>query len=217
MAELVDVQTPYAIEMQVVTEAQVPVLGKRTIVTRSYSQVTFARSEAGEWTQTFVPCAMENDSGQVTFPPEFVRAIPPRTHAVTFTDGSYAVDTRPSFLGVKGPVDPIPFEPDDPRIVDADDDGHPGVTVHLTLPMLGQVRLYLAQANHSLLTGELQKDGSIRGSVQMKRLETRTLAASIGLFAVNPKVRVIDGASSFAIVPDPGRRCRGAFPSDAPG
>lgn len=217
MAELVDVDIPYAIEMSVVTEAQVPVLGKRTIVTRSYSQVTFARDPEGAWSQTFVPCAMENDSGQVTFPPNFIRSIPPRTHAISWTEGLYHVDTRVSFLGVQGPIDKIPYEADDPSIVDADDDGHPGVTVHLTLPMLGRVQLYLAQANHSVLTGELQDDGSIRGSIAMRRMETRTLAASIGLFAVNPRVTLVEGASKFAIVPDPDRRCRGAFPSDAPG
>jgi len=216
MAELVEVDTPYAIEMQVVTEAQVPVLGKRTIVTRSYSQVTFARDEQG-WTQTFVPCAMENDSGQVSFPPEFIRSIPPRTHRITWTDQSYRVDTGASFLGVKGPIEAVPFEPDHPAIVDADDDGHPGVTVHLTLPLFGRIRLYLAQVNHSVLTGQKRDDGSITGSVDMRRMETRTLAASIGLFAVNPEVTLVDGASRFSIVPDPERRCRGAFPTPDPG
>lgn len=214
MAELVDVDTPYAIELAVVTQAQVPVLGKRTIVTRSYSQVRFAQDEAGGWTQTFVPCAMENDSGQVSFPPRFIRSIPPRTHRITWTDRGYHVDTGASFLGVKGPIDAVPFEPDHPAIVDADDDGHPGVTVHLTLPLFGRIRLYLAQVNHSVLSGELQEDGSIRGSVAMRRMETRTLAASIGLFAVNPEVTLIEGASRFTIVRDPDERCREAFPTD---
>ncbi len=212
MGELVDVDTPYAVEMRVVTEATVPVLGKRTIVTRSYSHVQFHRDAEGNWTQTFTACAMENDDPKVSFPDTFIDSIPPRTHTVTWTGNRYHVDTGESFLGVSEPVEVLPKDADHPLVEDADDDGHPGVTVHLTLPLFGRVRLYLAQANHSILDGTLE-DGVITGPIELKRLETRTLAASLGLFAVNPYVKVVDNASTFTIKPDPEKTCQGPFRS----
>jgi hypothetical protein len=210
MGELVDVDVPYAIEMKVVTTAQVPVIGTRTTVTRSYSQVRFHEDEAGRWTQTFTACAMENDDPKITFPETFIQSIPARTHDITWTGDRYHVDTGAHFLGVSEPVDVLPRDADDPVVEDADNDGHPGVTVHLTLPILGRVRLYLAQANHSVLDGTLQ-DGVITGSIELERLETRTLAASFGLLAVNPTVEVVEGASTFTLKPDPGETCTGPF------
>lgn len=210
MAELVEVDVPYALEMKVVTRAQVPVLGRRTIETLSYSQVRFAKSDTGAWTQTVTPCAMRNDSGRVEFPAAFVAAIPPRTHDIVWTGSSYHVDTLPAFLSVTPADGPLPTDPADPRVLDADGDGHPGVTIHLGLPIFGKVRLYLVQVNHNVMDGELS-EGVIRGKVTIERLETRTIGASVGMFAMNPEVEVVAGASTFSIVRDPGETCAGAF------
>ena len=211
LAELIDIDLPYALEMRVVTEAQIPVLGLRRIVTRSYSSVEFARDETSGWTQTFLACGIEGDGGQIEFPSSFVRSIPPKTSSFQWTDGHYRSDTGAAFIGIRSPVPQLPVAIDDPLVFDADQDGYPGVTVNLTLPMFGNVRLYLVQANHSKLDGTVV-DGEIRGQAELVRLETRTLGASINLFAVNPPVNIVPGESTFRIVPDPERKCRKAFP-----
>lgn len=211
LSELIDIDIPYALEMRVVTEAQIPVLGHREIVTRSYSSVEFSRDEAGGWTQTFIACAIEGDGGQVEFPASFVRSIDAKTSKVHWTDGHYSADTGAAFIGVRKPVPKLPTAIDDPLVFDADRDGYPGVTVNLTLPVFGNVRLYLVQANHSKLAGTVV-NGEIRGQAELVRLETRTLGASINLFAVNPPVSIIEGKSTFRIVPDPERKCRQVFP-----
>ena len=215
MSEMLDMDVPYALEQRVVTRARIPVLGWREIVTRSYATVRFAADPAGGWRQTFTQCAIETDGGQVTFPPAFILSIAPKVSSYTLVDGTYQSDTGEAFIGVHRAVAKLPEEPLDPLVADADGDGHPGVTVDLKLPILGTIHLYMAQANHSVLTGTLA-DGEISGMAEMRRLETRTLSASSSIFAANPPVEVVEGASTFRIVPDPTGLCRERFHPPVP-
>lgn len=102
----------------------------------------------------------------------FLRATPVRERTATlagaepgssFRAGPYAAP-----LGVKlnDPMrDALPRDPKDPRLVDADGDGHPGVTVTISHPLVGTGHVYVAQRSIARLEGKLQADGSISGVI----------------------------------------------------
>lgn len=206
----VAVDVPYALELSVVTEARVPVAGKRRVVTRSYAAIDFER-RGEEWVQIQRPCAVEVDGGRVSFPDSFIGSLPVQETPVDLDDAVYHLDPGPSFVGVHGEPTLLPDKRTDPRVVDQDGDGHPGVTVYLDLPVFGAIELYIIQAAHTRYEGVVDEQGAIRGRVDIERLEQQTLGASIGLFAANVPVEVLEADSGFRMVPDPRRLCRGAF------
>jgi hypothetical protein len=205
----VPLDVPYVLELRMVTETQIPVAGKREVVTLSYAHIDFEERD-GKWIQNQKACAVVVEGGRVTFPDTFVASIPAQSFPVSWTEGTYAVDPGPTFVGLSGPTAELPEEPDDPRVVDQDGDGHPGVTVYMNLPVFGQLEMYVVQAAHSRLSGQVT-DGRIEGSVDIPRFDQRTLGASMKVFAKTLPTRVLPGRSTFRIIPDPGRKCADAF------
>ncbi len=62
-------------------------------------------------------------------------------------------------------VDPLPEARDDARIWDQDGDGHPGVTVGVSTPLLSG-DLYVAQRQRNTLHGGVADDGSLFGFIE---------------------------------------------------
>lgn len=206
----VDVEAPYALELKVVTETRIPIAGWRRVETRSYASVRFEEREGG-WVQVQSPCAVEVDGGRVSFPDRFVDSLPDQVVPVTWrADGSYTAEPDPAFVGVRGPLAALPTDPLDPRVYDQDSDGQPGVTVNLDLPFFGHVHIHMVQAAHNRYVGKADADG-IEGAIEVLRLDQETLSANVGMFAHTLPTRLVDGASSFRLVPDPEQRCRTAF------
>ena len=200
---------PYALELRIVSETRVPIAGWRRVETRSYATVRFSE-EDGRWVQTQTACAVEVDGGNVRFPERFVESLPTQRFPVRFDGRTYTADPEPSYVGVRGPIERLPTEADDPRVFDQDQDGAPGVTVFLGLPVFGRVEAHIVQVGNSVYLGEVG-EGEIRGRVEVARLEQETLSASNRLFARSLPTRVIPGASSFRILEDPDERCRERF------
>lgn len=100
-----------------------------------------------------------------------VRAIPERTTEVDLRyEGSSWTIYRPAtpvLLGIDGDSDqPLPRDPQDPKFTDPDEDGHPGVTVHLDISGFLQGEIYITRReifkNHlTVYSGDL-----IRGYVE---------------------------------------------------
>jgi hypothetical protein len=90
--------------------------------------------------------------------------------------------------------DPLPQQPDDPRVTDPDEDGHPGVTVRVEGFVKGEV--YMVQRLVRGLDGTLRPDGRMSGHV-LGDNEERTLGAS------NLLLKVF--TPSFRPDPDPER------------
>jgi hypothetical protein len=81
--------------------------------------------------------------------------------------------------------DPLPEDADDPRVWDQDDDGHPGVTVHVFAPE-GD-RYMVRRAVWSLAAGEASEDGSwTSGSLTFVINEGAVGASSAILESVAP-------------------------------
>ena len=103
--------------------------------------------------------------------PEFVAAMPTWEAPLTTDpgsedDGAWRIEENVMVLGARleDPAnDPLPTDPDDPRITDPDGDGHPGVTVEVDGFVSGQV--YLVQRLVRGFRGASRSGGSITGTV----------------------------------------------------
>lgn len=120
-------------------------------------------------------CFSEHRSDQpinVEFSDAATQAIRPVPVAVTVTeeDGVLHVSrpATPTGIGVRleDPAnDPLPTDPDDPRIADDDGDGNPGVTATITVTPELSGEIYLARREIFAYEAQRQDDGSLTGTV----------------------------------------------------
>ena len=116
-----------------------------------------ARSSAGDTIQVEIPAAI----------PQSIEA--PVTTLVVWEEGDVIHWSRPQLVAPVGirlddPLnDPLPTDPNDPRIWDQDADGAPGVTVKVMGFAAGD--LYIIQKQISSLGGILNTDGHLEGNV----------------------------------------------------
>lgn len=130
------------------------------------------RSEAGLTVESRYCLVEQEPLGRVrtSLGPEFVAAMPAWESPLSIDssgDGeSVRVAEHVMVLGARldDPAgDPLPTDPDDPRVTDPDGDGHPGVTVEVDGFVSGQV--YLVQRLVRGFLGAPRSDGSIAGTV----------------------------------------------------
>jgi hypothetical protein len=116
---------------------------------------------------------MENTPafGHTRLPDALISAMPTRGRPATLSlspSGEWTLEAErhPDIRGVTliDPYsDPLPMSPDDPRIFDADLDGHPGVTVTLYGFPAGDV--YMIQRTWDTLNGAVRSPSLIEGEV----------------------------------------------------
>jgi hypothetical protein len=110
----------------------------------------------------------------------------PTPVALTVTDGRARVSRpeTPTGIGVdlEDPAnEPLPTDPDDPRIADDDGDGKPGVTATITVSEALAGEIYLARREIFAYVVDEQPDGSLTGSVS-DRSEQLVVGASDDVF-----------------------------------
>lgn len=177
--------------------SKVPVLGDLTTQTRALSIVDLRPDGQGLSVQQEV-CALDNETMggvvQASFPPAFLRAVSGTlSHArlQPSGEGLRYIEVRP--LRVAGATlaapdsEPLPKDPDDPRLVDGDQDGHPGLTVVVSGFVKGEV--YVVQRDASNLFGTVHPNArQIRGQVQWTA-EQSVIGASKEMLASEPNSR----------------------------
>lgn len=129
----------------------------------------------GELITTDSFCFSEHRSDQpisVEMSDEATSAIVPESVAVTVTETDDVVRISrpftPTGIGVRleDPAnDPLPTDPDDPRIADDDNDGKPGVTARIVVTPEITGEIYLARREIFAYEVERQDDGSFTGHV----------------------------------------------------
>lgn len=159
----------------------------------------------GELVSTESFCTSEHRSDQpieVQLTDEATQAIRPEPVPVEVqvTDGTVHISRpeTPTGIGVdlEDPAnDPLPTDPGDPRIVDDDDDGNPGVTAHITAPGGNEGDLFLARREIFAYEVDLQQDDSLVGSVT-DRSEQLVIGATNPMFM---------NAGQWEQVPDPSK------------
>lgn len=99
-----------------------------------------------------------------------IRPVPTTATLTTDDDGRAHVSrpATPTGIGVRleDPAnDPLPTDPDDPRIADDDNDGNPGVTAHITVSDALEGDIFLARREIFAYEVDEQADGSLTGEV----------------------------------------------------
>lgn len=197
----------YAMEVRVGSVARVPVMGAQRSVTRSLLLVDVER-RAGRLVQRQRVCDVDIHSPglRMTVPAAFVRALAPREYTADVRgdspERSYTADSGVDHVG----YDPrltggaLPRDARSPGVVDSDADGAPGATVVAHLPVVGRVRVFVAQRAHVVLHGRRTSHDRVEGDVEVRLLEQRTLGASNRMFARTLPLRPDAATSGFTMV-----------------
>jgi hypothetical protein len=203
------------------TVSRIPILGNIYAQTRVVSLHTL-RHEGDRLHGEGRLCRLELDSGT-----RFVRAgfseqtkshLPlPMVDARLSADASGGVrfwqPMRPSVVGARLDDlqrDPLPTRPDAPEVVDADRDGHPGLTIEVRGLASGQV--YVAQRSFTELRGRLVASDAFAGELRFRN-EQVVLDATSWRLRRTLDTRPDPSRSWFRLQRLPERTtCRGALP-----
>ena len=125
---------------------------------------------------------LSRKNSKSTLKDEAVQAIKPRVQEVELfhKDGTWNIyrPESPSLLGINGdPMKPLPTDPNDPNITDPDEDGHPGVTVQISVGKFFKGEIYLIRREIFSNYLTLNNNGTLSGYV-IDRSEQFVVGAS---------------------------------------
>lgn len=202
-----DLVGTWRMELNLVTDAKVPVLGNSPVLSKRVNIATIEWVD-GALVQTHTACSVtavtERAIGKPKIPQTFVDALADKTYPVELTvqDGQlhYAVDLRTEAVGYDaGEPLPVPTLPEDPRVVDTDEDGHPGVTIQVYAPLFGDVDIYIVQYSQTWLSGTVRNQNRISGSAEVKFLTQNIVGASNSLFVRKTDLASDNSRSNFRL------------------
>ncbi len=212
----------YALEMETVTSATVPVVGETLATTTS---LMLARIEPGDGglVQRHHVCDIRiegvTDLARTVLPPAFLQALPEVTYPVAFVPegggwryeadmGRVAVGYDPARAG-----DAMPVSAGDAGIIDWDLDGSPGATVRVEVPLFRDADVYVVQRSHATLSGLIADDGTISGRAALVEFDQAVLGASHRLFTRAPDIVPVAERGRFSLRPVPAdTTCEGLIP-----
>ncbi|MCK7531840.1 MAG: hypothetical protein MZV63_12865 [Marinilabiliales bacterium] len=125
---------------------------------------------------------LSRKNAKSVFKDEAVQAIKPRVQEVELfqKDGTWHIyrPESPSLLGIEGdPMKPLSTDPDDPNLTDPDKDGHPGVTVQISVGKFFSGEIYLTRREIFSNYLTLNNNGTLSGYV-IDRSEQFVVGAS---------------------------------------
>lgn len=199
----------YRLEMRVGAHTAIPLLGATETATVSVSRAVIERNGT-RLRQTHQVCSVRFEGGvpivRLSMPPSFIALLgaPSYPVALRYADDAwrYAADLGVERVGYR-PADggdALPRSAADPRVVDADGDGHPGATLRLTIAGLADGELYVVQRGHSALDGRVVARGHAEGRIAVHFFEQELLGAAPGFLARRPDVRLDPTRSTFRLV-----------------
>lgn len=125
---------------------------------------------------------LSRKNAESVFSDEAVQAIKPRVREVELfqKDGTWHIYSpeSPSLLGIKGdPTKPLSSDRNDPNLTDPDLDGHPGVTVKISVGKFFRGEIYLIRREIFSNYLTLNSNGTLSGYV-IDRSEQFVVGAS---------------------------------------
>jgi len=198
------------LRIRTATDARVPIIGNTHIRSTTHLLVSITDAD-GVLNQTQKTCIVDSrPSRSITrtvLPKAFVDHLPVKTYPVSVSeseDGSwtYNADLHQQYVGYDGVKagGVIPDNAKDPSVFDWDEDGKPGASILIDLPLFGHIRIYMVQTNHTLLNGQLVNDNRIEGRSKQLVLDQRTIGADNRLLATSPKLSVGKGHDRFEMM-----------------
>ncbi len=196
----------WGVRLELVSVIKARALPESESTSIAWALAQVGRDEGG-WVQTHRVCeAHVRGTGRL------VNTIIPKTYTDHMSRRSLRPvvtrdDARWSWLADLGVVsvgydlekspDILPTSVDDPAVYDWDEDGQPGATVLLDLPLLKPVEIYITQVSHLSLHGLVLDAERIAGELVAHRQQRQTIGASHPLFERNVPSRPKPGASRF--------------------
>ncbi len=125
---------------------------------------------------------LSRKNAKSVFKDEAVQAIKPRVQEVELfqKDGAWYIyrPESPSLLGIEGdPMKPLSTDPYDPNLTDPDKDGHPGVTVQISVGKFFRGEIYITRREIFSNYLTLNNNGTLSGYV-IDRSEQFVVGAS---------------------------------------
>ncbi len=198
----------YRLEMIMATVTDVPFFGKSRSASRSVSLVEIMRNGAG-FLQSHRVCDFRvvEDSAMIkmVFPDKFIASLARPTYPIAIeNDGRgwrYRADLGLERIGYNASHGDtkLPTAVNDPAVYDWDNDGRPGATLKLSVPLLPDGELYVVQRGHSVLNGRVTKPGRVEGSIEVLSFEHRVLGAWPTFLHRSPEIVPDPMGSRFSI------------------
>jgi hypothetical protein len=177
----------------------IPLVGERTRTTSTLllldvTQDGLVLSAQAETCRTTI----DNGTSLVRteIPDAFLLSLPPSRWTAILEPGVQSTRfVRPWVTSVQGARledpenDALPTQAEDPRVVDQDVDGKPGLTVHVSVMGLIQGDVYVVQRDRSQLLGTVVSADAVEGIVEWTS-EQSVLGASSAFFASGAAARV---------------------------
>jgi hypothetical protein len=150
---------------------------------------------------------LSKKNAKSVFSDEAVQAIKPRVQEVELSqkDGRWHMyrPATPSLLGIEGdPMKPLSKDPNDPSLTDPDQDGHPGVTVQISVGKFFQGEIYITRREIFSNYLTLNYNGTLSGHVVDKSEQFVVGASKKILNQPSNSIQHIDpGLSPVLLVP----------------
>ncbi len=191
-ARMPDIQGTWA-QVQVTTaRTEIPVIGVIETSTTSLLLTEITR-EGSDYVLTEKVCSIDLTGGSdlvtTIISDAFARGVSGNTRAIRwFRDGDTLRYEQPKAWRASGAKlsnvsrGTLPKAPGDPRILDSDGDGHPGLTVKIRGAIDGE--LYVVERSWSVLSGKMDGSGQLHGSI--KWYSEQSVIEATSIFLSNP-------------------------------
>ena len=149
----------------------------------------------------------ESSIAETEIPESFMKSLNPRprTAMLRETKEGFAFDQL-TYIEVRGAIleipetDELPTDPEDPRVIDQDDDGFPGMTVNVSLLGLMADQIYVVQRVQYGLQGAVLSDDRIEGLIEWTDEQNVLDATSALLMAGAESQQDPDPAKHFFVM-----------------
>jgi hypothetical protein len=180
-------------QVQVTTaKTELPVIGTLETTTTSLL-ITEIEREGTDYVLTEQVCQIDltggSDAVQTVISEAFARGVSGQKRTIKwFRDGDSLRYEQPKSWRASGVATKdasrvkLPTSPDDPRVRDSDEDGHPGLTVKIRGAVDGEI--YVAERSWSVLTGKMNGRGELHGFI--KWYSEQSVLEATSIFLSNP-------------------------------
>lgn len=183
--------------LQVTTaESEVPVVGRLSSETKALAILDVRQNDHTIRTSETV-CSLTTSSPvpviRTTYPDAFIAALSGNIQtAVLKKEGKHTLFVRPKTWTVQGAQlsdivkDTLPHNVEDPRLLDPDSDGSPGLTVHISGLVTGDI--HVITRGWTKLSGRFVSDAQIEGTVEW-HTEQKIISTTNRLLKAPPTIQ----------------------------
>jgi len=205
-----DLKGTWYLRMRTAMDARVAIIGTTHIKSTTHLLVNIEKRD-DTYFQSQKTCIVDTrPSRKLTrtiLPEVFIKHLAEKTYPirVTFSDTGtweYYADLRQQYVGYRSELAPdgIPKSKKHPAVYDWDEDGKPGASVLVHIPIIGFIEIYIVQTNHTFLNGNIVDENNVEGRTHQRLLLQRTIGAENRLLAASPDLAVAKGHDAFEMV-----------------